>query len=42
MLQHFKWQDGEYTETIDAYFEEGLEKMTRRNVRVFGEDFITD
>ena len=42
MLQHFNWQDGEYTENIDAYFKEGLEKMTRRNVRVFGEDFINN
>lgn len=39
MLQHFEWQDGEYTEEIDAYFEEGLEKMTRRNARVFGDRF---
>lgn len=40
MLQHFDWTTGEYTEDIDQYFEEGLEKMIRRNTRVFGEDFI--
>ena len=42
MLQHFEWQTGEYTDEIDAYFEEGLEKMSRRNTRVFGEDFINN
>lgn len=42
MLQHFKGQTGEYTEEIDAYFEEGLAKMRRRNIRVFGEDFINN
>lgn len=42
MLQYFDWQDGVYTNEIEAYFEEGLEKMIRRNVRVFGEDFINN
>ncbi len=40
MLQHFDWIPGEYTEGIDAHFEDGLEKMIRRNVRVFGEEFV--
>lgn len=42
MLQQFDWQAGEYTEKIDTYFNEGLAKMTRRNVRIFGEYFLNN
>ena len=31
---------GEYTEEIDHYYSESLEKMYRRNRRVFEEDFV--
>ena len=40
MLRHFDWEIGPYSKEIDAAFAEGLEKMTRRNTRVFGEDFV--
>lgn len=40
MLRHFTWTEGEYTEDIHAGFKEALDKMYRRNTRVFGDDFI--
>lgn len=40
MLGHFDWQEGIYDEEMDRYYSEALEKMHRRNRRVFGEDFI--
>ena len=40
MLSHFDWVEGEYTSEINASFEAGLEKMARRNTRVFGDDFL--
>ncbi len=41
MLTHFNWQDGTYTEEIQHAFDEGLEKMIKRNQRVFGNTFPT-
>jgi len=40
MLSHFDWSLGVYSEEIDGYYSEALEKMYRRNRRVFGEDFV--
>ena len=40
MLEHFDWIDGEYTTEIDAHFDVALEKMNRRNSRVFGTNFL--
>lgn len=42
MLRHFDWVFGEYTTEIDTHFDVALEKMTRRNTRVFGEGFLKD
>lgn len=39
MLGHFDWSLGEYGPEIDEYYDEALEKMYRRNRRVFGNDF---
>lgn len=40
MLRHFQWTDGVYTNQLTTDFNQGLEKMYRRNTRVFGEDFV--
>lgn len=40
LLSHFEWSEGEYTEEINRYYSESLEKMYRRNRRIFGEDFV--
>lgn len=40
MLSHFVWSNGEYTADIDQHFQTALDKMYRRNVRVFGENFV--
>lgn len=40
MLRHFDWQEGSYEEEMDRYYSKALEKMKRRNQRVFGEDFV--
>lgn len=40
MLSHFDWSVGEYSEEIDGYYSEALEKMYRRNRRVFGKNFV--
>lgn len=42
MLEQFDFFVGSYSEALDADYDEGLEKMHRRNVRVFGEDFLKD
>lgn len=40
MLRHFDWQKGTYDGEMNRYYLEALEKMQRRNRRVFGEDFV--
>src|SRR5699024_5785985 len=40
MLRHFDWQKGTYDGEMNCYYLEALEKMQRRNRRVFGEDFV--
>lgn len=40
MMSHFDWSLGEYNLEIDDYYSEALEKMYKRNRRVFGEDFV--
>ncbi len=42
MLENFDWFEGDYSKTLDADYDEGLEKMHRRNARVFGDDFLED
>lgn len=42
MLNAFDWFEGAYTPTLNTYYEEGLEKMYRRNARVFGENFLPE
>lgn len=42
MLRHFSWSDGKYSPDVDKHFKEALDKMYRRNARIFGEDFIKD
>lgn len=40
MLEKFDAFEGEYSNALAADYDEGLEKMHRRNARVFGEDFL--
>lgn len=42
MLRHFKWTEGKYTKKITTDFKEGLDKMYRRNARVFGDAFVEE
>lgn len=42
MLKQFTWFEGEYSEALAADYDEGLEKMYRRNTRVFGDAFLTE
>ena len=41
MLEQFMWFNGEYTEALATAYDEGLEKMHRRNTRVFGDEFLS-
>lgn len=40
LLKQLDWFQGNYNESIDNYFKEGLEKMYRRNERFLGEYFL--
>lgn len=42
MLGQFEWFEGEYSTSLDKHFQDGLKKMYRRHVRVFGEDFLPE
>lgn len=42
MLRQFESYEGDYSVTIDEHFNEGLEKMYRRNKRVFSEEILPE
>jgi len=40
MLNQFDWSEGSYTPSLDMAYQKALDKMLKRNARVFGDDFI--